>query len=241
MATTRIKRIGGIYKDDDFLKLLRQINGRAILVVAIINQHCDECEKLHKFVGQLEQGFIDKMPQLIMVYGIGDIPLGGENEKSPPVIKSEDSKAEDKKKSGLGDSRILKWDKIPDSHGYAIFTSETDVLTYHGIFDHDEFVPNILDSIRRFKSSIKSIAGLPGKKLFKEKKRSGIIIETSGATQNSQIIELENKVKSFEQKSSLPIYFCKGIAQEISYIVEGQEIQKIKGFKLEKLLKKIKK
>lgn len=238
MATTRIKRIGGIYKDDDFLKLLKQINGRAVLVVTIINQNCEECEKLHKFVGQLEHGFIDKMPQLVMLYGIGDVPL--DDEEAPPPAKSDDSR-EDKKKSSLGDSRILKWDKIPDSHGYAIFTSETDVLTYNGTFDHDEFVPNILDSIRRFKSSIKSIAGLPGKRIFKENKRSGIIIETSGATQNSQIIELENKVKSFEQKSSVPIYFCKGISQEISYIVDGKEIQKIKGFKLEKLLKKIKK
>jgi hypothetical protein len=242
MATNRIKKLGGIYKNDDFKKLLSQLNGRALLVVAIINQHCDECIKLHKFVGQLEQGFIDKLPQLVMVYGISDLPLTQEKEESgrSPTSSSENGDGGEGPKK-LGDSRILSWAGIPSGHGYAIFLSENDVLTYQGDFDHDEFVPNIIDNIRRFRSSIKTIAGLKGKRIFMEKKRSGIIIETSGATQNSQILELEGKVNSYKEKLKIPVYFCKGLGQEISYIVDGEVKQKIKGFNFDKILRKIKK
>ncbi len=242
MATNRIKKLGGIYKNDDFKKLLNQLNGRALLVVAIINQHCDECIKLHKFVGQLEQGFIDKLPQLVMVYGISDLPLtpekGGSDRSS--VSNSENDNGEESQKK-LGDSRILTWAGIPSGHGYAIFLSENDVLTYQGDFDHDEFVPNIIDNIRRFRSSIKTIAGLKGKRIFMEKKRSGIIIETSGTTQNSQILELEGKVNSYKEKLKIPVFFCKGLSQEIAYIVDGEVKQKIKGFNFDKILRKIKK
>lgn len=234
--------MGGIYKNDDFKKLLNQLNGRALLVVAIINQHCDECIKLHKFVGQLEQGFIDKLPQLVMVYGISDLPLTEEKEGSggSSMSNSENSNGEERPKK-LGDSRILSWAGIPTGHGYAIFLSENDVLTYQGDFDHDEFVPNIIDNIRRFRSSIKTIAGLKGKRIFMEKKRSGIIIETSGTTQNSQILELEGKVNAYKEKLKIPVYFCKGLSQEISYTVEGEVKQKIKGFNFDKFLRKIKK
>ena len=240
MATNRIKKIGGQYKTDGFLKLLNQLNGRALLVVSIMNQHCEECIKLHKFAGQLEQGFIDKLPQLVMVYGISDLPLP-EDEGKPARSHKSDEDGDDEAPKKLGDSRILSWDGIPSGHGYAIFLSEHDVLTYDGVFDHDEYVPNIIDNIRRFRSSIKTLAGLKGKRIFMEKKRSGIVIETSGTTQNSQILELENKVNSYEKKLRIPVYFCKGMTQEISYIVEGGIQQKIKGFNFDKLLRKIKK
>ena len=243
MATNRVKKIGGQYKTEGFVKLLNQLNGRALLVVSIMNQHCEECIKMHKFVGQLEQGFIDKLPQLVMVYGISDAVLPEEDAKpaKPPRKSSEDGEEEEAEKKKLGDSRILSWDGIPSGHGYAIFLSENDVLTYDSTFDHDEYVPNIIDNIRRFRSSIKTLAGLKGKRILMEKGRSGIVIETSGTTQNSQILDLENKVNSYEKKMKIPVYFCKGMTQEISYIVEGEVKTKIKGFNFDKLLRKIKK
>lgn len=242
MATNRVKRIGGRYKTDGFLKLFNQLNGRALLVVTIINQHCEECIKLHKFVTQLENGFIDKLPQLVMVYGISDLPLQGEDGKSSKSSRrSEENKESEEGPKTLGDTRILSWDGLETGHGYAIFLNEKDILTYQGVFDHDECVPNIIDNMRRFRSSIRTLAGLKGKRIFMEKQRSGIVIETSGTTQNSQILELENKVTSYEKKLRIPVYFCKGMTQEISYIVEGEVQQKIKGFNFDKLLRKIKK
>jgi len=242
MATNRIKKLGGVYTDDDFKKLLRQLSGRAILVVAMINQHCEECIKLHKFVGQLNQGFIDKLPQLVMVHGISDMPLsnGKEKQERSSSKAANTSSGEDKKQIKLGDSRILTWNGIPEGHGYAIYLSETDVLTYRDVFEHDEFVTNIIDNLRRFRSSIKTLAGLKGKNIFIAKKRSGIVIETSGTTQNSQILELEKQVAAYESKLKIPVYFCKGFNQEMSYIVGGEVKQKIKGFNFNKLLKKIK-
>jgi len=248
MGTTRVKKIGGHYKDEGFLKLLRQLNGRAILVVTLINRHCEECIKLHKFIGQLEQGFIDKLPQLVMVYGISDRPLAVEDERNQKPSRKTEREDKDEPKSEKGenkkslvDTRILSWESIPEGHGYAIFLSENDVLFYKGTFDHDEYVPNIIDNIRRFRSSIKTLAGLKGKRIFMERKRTGIVIETSGTTQNSQIIELENRVKSFEKKVTLPIYFCKGMTQEITLIVEGDIKTRMKGLNLEKFLRKIQK
>jgi hypothetical protein len=118
--------------------------------------------------------------------------------------------------------------------------SETDVQYYRGTFNHDEFTTNIIDNLRRFKSSIRTLAGLNAKNLFIKKKRSGIIIETSGVTQQSQVMELEEKLKSYGAKLSMPVYFCKGISQEISLIVSGETRFKIKGHNLTKFLKKIK-
>jgi len=241
MATNRVKRIGGRHKTDGFVKLLNQLNGRALLVVTIINQHCEECIKLHKFITQLENGFIDKLPQLVMVYGISDVPLEEVDGKPARSSKqSEDDREEKKEHKKLGDSRILSWDGLASGHGYAVFLSAADVLTYQGVFDHDEYVPNIIDNIRRFRSSIKTLAGLTGKRVFMEKRRSGIVIETSGTTQNSQILELEKKVNSYEKKLKIPVYFCKGITQEISYIVDGEVQHKVKGFNFDKLLRRIK-
>jgi len=240
MATTRLKKIGGNYRDENFHKLLSQLNGRALLVVTVINEHCDECAKLHKFIGQLEQGFIDKMPQMVMVYGINNQPIDetvGENKTGKASVNPEGRTEEPKTK--LADSRTLNWESIPEGHGYGIFLSEKDVLLYKGIFDHDEYVSNIIDNIRRFQSSIKTIAGLAGKRLFLEKRRSGIIIETSGATQNSQIMDIENKVKSYEGRLKIPVYFCKSISQEMSYVIDGEVKFKMKGFNFDKLLRKI--
>lgn len=235
--TTRIKRIGGQHKTEGFLKLLQQLNGRAVLVVTIINQHCDECIKLHNFIGQLEQGFIDKFPQLVMVYGISDKKIATEGSASKP--RESNNNPDGAKKARLSDTRILEWDGLPEGHGYAIFLSDQDILYYKGEFNHDEFITNIVDNIRRFRSSIKTLAGLKGKRVFLEKKRSGIIIETSGTTQNSQILELENKVKTFERKVAMPFYFCKSMTQEMSYVVNGEVKLKAKGLNLEKFLRKI--
>ncbi len=241
MGSNRIKKLGGNFDNTAFKKILKQLNGRAILVVAVINKNCDECQKLLKFAGQLEAGFIDKLPQLVMLYGINPTPL----DESPKGGKSDNSTnseedGEGKKKRALADSRVLNWDEIPEGHGYGIFLNETDILYYKGTFNHDEFATNIIDNLRRFKSSIKTLAGLNAKNLFFKKKRTGIIIETSGATQQSQIMELEEKVKSYGNKLTTPVYFCKGINQEITLVIAGKTRFRIKGHNLSKFLKKIK-
>ena len=76
--------------------------------------------------------------------------------------------------------------------------------------------------------------------MFIKKKRTGIIIETSGATQHSQIMDLEEKVKSYGKKITTPVYFCKGINQEITLVVGGVTRHRVKGHNLDKFLKKIK-
>lgn len=241
MGSNRLKKLGGNFSNAAFKKVLKQLNGRAILTIAVINKNCDECAKLLKFVGQLEAGFIDKLPQLVMFYGINPTPLDGGGDTAKPE-KGKDAGGDSKKgqQRRLADSGILHWDEIPEGHGYGIFLSETDVLYYKGNFDHDEFATNIIDNLRRFKSSIKTLAGLNAKNMFMKKKRTGIIIETSSATQQSQIMELEDKVKSYGTKLSTPVYFCKGINQEISLIVGGETIFRLKGHNLVKFLKKIK-
>jgi hypothetical protein len=242
MSSNRLKKLGGNFNNTAFRKVLKQLNGRAILTIVVINKNCEECAKLLKFVGQLEAGFIDKLPQLVLFYGINPTPLdagsdSGRKEKSREPA-GEEGKKEQKRR--LADSGILHWDEIPEGHGYGIFLNETDVLYYKGNFDHDEFATNIIDSLRRFRSSIKTLAGLYAKNMFMKKKRTGIIIETSGATQQSQIMELEDKVKSYGSKLSTPVYFCKGINQEITLIVGGETVFRLKGHNLVKFLKKIK-
>ena len=253
MGSTRIKKIGGIYQTGDFTKIIRQLNGRAILAVAIINSPCDECSKMLKFVHQLEGGFIDKLPQLVMIYGISNQKTqkaeDGKKEPKPVAVNESDNQDEEKaspkvqnggkEKKALGDSRFLVWDGLPHHHGYALFLSHEDVLYYTDIFDHDEFVSNIVDNIRRFKSSIKTIEGLTGKRKFLKSKRTGIIVETNSATPQSQIMKIEEKVKSFEGKLPTAVYFCKGLAQEMSLVRSGEIIIKKRGLQLDKFLKKI--
>jgi hypothetical protein len=242
MSSNRIKKLGGNYDNKSFKKVVKQLNGRAILVVAVMNKHCEDCGKLMNFIGQLEAGFIDKLQQLVMFYGINTTPLG-EVEETRPAPKTSESdnneEGEQKSKKGLSDSRILNWKEIPEGHGYGIFLSENDVLYYKGDFNHDEFVSNIVDNIRRFKSSIKTLAGLSAKNQFMKKKRTGIIIETNGATQHSQIMDLEEKVKSFGPKLTTPVYFCKGINQEMQLIIGGNLVHKQKGHNITKFPKKI--
>ncbi len=237
MASNRIKKMGGNFTLESFKKVLKQLNGRAILVVTIINKNCDECAKLQKFIGQLENGFIDKLPQLVMLYGFNPTPLEeAADAKKRPAGKSEDENGEKKQ---LSDTRVLSWNQIPEGHGYAIFLSENDILFYRGDFDHDEYATSIIDNIRRFKSSIKTLAGLTAKNQFIKKKRTGIIIETSGATQQSQIMELEEKVKSYGPKLKTPVYFCKGFNQEMVLVLKGEVVHKQKGYNLPKFLKKV--
>ncbi len=238
MGNNRIKKLGGKYDNNSFKKVLKQLNGRAILVVAIINRNCEECNKLLKFIGQLEAGFIDKLQQLVMLYGFNSTPLEDAEAKAPAKT-SGDSEEEEGKKKGLSDTRILDWKEIPEGHGYGIFLSENDILYYKGDFNHDEFVTNIVDNIRRFKSSIKTLAGLSAKNQFLKKKRTGIIIETNGATQQSQIMDLEEQVKTYGPKLATPVYFCKGINQEMQLIVGGNIVYKQKGHNITKFLKKL--
>lgn len=242
MASNRIKKLGGNYTNESFKKVLKQLNGRAVLVVTVMNQNCEECAKLQKVIGQLENGFIDKLPQLVMLYGFNSTSL--DMEEAPPKRNKKsdnDQESEGKEKKQLADSRVLNWDEIPEGHGYGIFLSEEDILYYKGSFDHDEFMSNIIDNLRRFKSSIKTLAGLNAKNQFIKKKRTGIIVETSGATQQSQIMDLEKVVKAYEGKLSTPIYFCKGINQEITLIVKGDVTHKQKGHNLQKFLRKVRK
>lgn len=239
MASNRIKKLGGNYTNDSFRKVVKQLAGRAILVVTVINTHCDECDKLQRFISQLEAGFIDKMQQLVMFYGYNETPLDDEEAKKRKPEKRGQDDEEGGEKMKLSDSRFLHWEEIPEGHGYAIFMNETDVLYYRDSFDHDEYVPNIVDSIRRFKSSIKTIAGLNAKREFIKKGRTGIIIETSGATQNSQIMELEETVNTFGSRLTTPVYFCKGLNQEIIYVLKGEIKHRQKGHNFRKFLKKI--
>ena len=240
MASKRLKKIGGKYRNKSFNKLLNQLNGRALLVVTIINRHCDECAKLQKFIGQLESGFIEKVPQLVMLYGYSEIPLDAPPEKkSRPQKSDSQNNEEEKEKKPLSDSRLLDWEEIPEGHGYGIFLSDTEIQYYKNDFEHDEFALNIIDNLRRFKSSIKTLAGLNAKRQFIKKQRTGIIIETSGATQQTQIMELEKKVEELGGKLKTPVYFCKSISQEISLIDKGELKYKIRGHNFEKFLKKI--
>ena len=240
MASNRIKKLGGEYENNSFKKVLRQLNGRAVLVVAVLNKNCEECGKILNFIGQLEAGLIDKFQQLVLFYGFNPSPLDGSEEIKKQPKKEESEEGDDKKKKkGLSDSRILYWKDLPECHGYGIFLSENDILYYKGEFNHDEFVANIVDNIRRFKSSIKTLAGLNAKNQFIKKKRTGIIIETNGATSHSQIMELEEKVKSFGSKLTTPVYFCKGINQEMQLIIGGDLVHRQKGHNITKFLKKL--
>ena len=253
LGSTRIKKIGGIYKTEDFNKIIQQLNGRAILAVAIVNSTCEECSKMLKFVQQLESGFIDKLPQLVMIYGFStqEVKKNEDRRKESRPVEVDENSSNDKEKESpksrnekngkkaLGDSRFLIWDGLPSHHGYALFLSHEDVLYYSDNFDHEEFVTNIVDNIRRFKSSIRTIEGLAGKRKFFKSKRTGIIVETNSATPQSQIMKIEEKVKSFAGRLPTSVYFCKGLAQEMSLVRAGEVIIKKRGLQLDKFLKKI--
>ncbi|PCI29580.1 MAG: hypothetical protein COB67_03650 [SAR324 cluster bacterium] len=240
--SNRIKRLKGTYEDADFKKVLKQLNGRAMLVVAIINNNCQDCEKIVQFTKHLESGFISKLPQLVMLYGHNSSTLEMREDRDSPAAEEKDEKSEKKvegsKKGGLGDSRDLSWAMIPEGHGYCIYMGEGQPVTYHGIFEHGDFGNNIIDSLRRFKSSIRTLAGLPAKRRFMDNKGTGIVIETNGATPQSKIIEIENKLKTYESKLRTPVYFCKGIAQEMCLFDKGVIKYRMKGFNIDKFLRK---
>lgn len=240
----RIIRLSGIYKD--FNKLQKQLEGRALLVVTIINSNCEECgTKLQKFIHQLEQGFIKKVPRLVMVYGYNTTSISAGNERTETAgiqqeLENDKSEEDPKKEKKLGDSRILEWDEIPSGHGYGIIFGSANRQLFSDDFNHDEYMPNILDNLRRFDSPLRTLAGLSAKKQFFENKRTGVIVETNNITQNSKIIELENLLKSYGDQLSVPFNFCKGINQEIVLVDKGEIKHKTKGLKIEKFMKKTK-
>lgn len=243
MASTRVKKLGGVYSEESFKKIVKQLNGRAILVVVMVNSHCPDCQKLLKFIQQLENGFIDRLPQLFLVYGFSDrkVLSADEVEKSKSAEEKANTEEGEKEKGDavLGDSRFLFWEKMVENHGYAIFVSEQDIQYYNEGFEHDEFVQNIIDTLRRFKSSIRTLQGLSGKRDFMNKKRSGIIIETNSATPQSQIMAVEEYVKEQNERLKIPVYFCKGIAQEMLLVKSGEVVFKQKGLKIDKFIRKI--
>ena len=235
MQSTRLRKLGGKYKDEDFQKVVKQLGGRAVLLVLIINTNCDECIKLQNFIGQLKQGAIDKLQKLVALYGFNKTSLDLQTVERE---KSTRSKKDTDEKDKLSDTNHLFWDKIPNGHGYAIFLSEQNVLYYNDTFNHEELVPNIVDAIRRSNSAIRTIEGLKGKRQFMDKKRTGIIIETSGTTAQDKIIELEQKVTSAGKKLHTPVFFCKGLTEEITMIEKGANTFTLKGFNFDKFLKK---
>jgi len=237
MQSTRLRKLGGRYKDEDFEKVVKQLGGRAVLLVLIINKNCDECLKLHNFVNQLKQGAIDKLKNLVVLYGFNKTSLDL-NAVERDRERSTKAQKEDDEKNKVSDTSNLYWDKIPNGHGYAIFLSEKNVLYYNDTYTHEELLPNIVDSIRRLNSAVRTIEGLKGKRQFMEKKRTGIIIETSGTTKQEKIIELEQKVATAGKKLHTPVFFCKGLTEEINMIEKGSNTYKLKGLNFDKFLKK---
>ena len=97
----------------------------------------------------------------------------------------------------------------------------------------------MLTTIRRVGSSVRTLAGLPGKREFVEKKRSGIVVEYASSTKTSEISECEQEVAKYQSKLALPVYFCKGLTAEITLVYKGNSLHKNKGLDLEKFLKKM--
>ena len=239
----RIKKLGGEFKANSFDRLIKQIEGKGVLLVAIINTKCEDCQKLQDFINILKGGWIQKLPNLVVCYGYSNRSVDGEpspveDKKSPgsPEMGTDDKVKNQQK---LGDSSVFNWEKIPDGHGYALYTATDNVQVYSGAFDHEEFKTNIVTAIRRYKSPVQTLAGLPGKRQFLEAKRSGIVIETSSSTANSEITALEAEVLKNESKLNVKVYFCKGITQEIALVKGGSVVFRQKGLTFEKFLKKM--
>jgi len=235
----RLKKLGGNYKANSFNRLAQQIEGKGILFVAVVNTSCEECQKIQDFLNQLRDGLLQKLPNLVTCYGYTGLPVGEAVVPAPEPKKGEelDDKLKDQKK--LADSKVFHWDKLPESHGYALFSSPTDVQIYDGTFDHDELKLNVVTALRRCKSPVRSLAGLSGKREFMSGKRSGIIVETTSATQNSEVVAVEAEVVKNEKKLKQKVFFCKGLAQEITLVKDGVVAYRLKGLSFEKFLKKI--
>jgi len=235
----RLKKIGGNYKVNSFDRLAKQIEGKGILLVAIVNTSCEDCQKIQDFLNQLRDGLLQKLPNLVVCYGYTGAPLSGEEPPAAPPGPQEglDDKVKDQTK--LADSKVFHWEKLPENHGYALLSSPTDVQVYDGTFDHEELKLNIVTALRRCKSPVRTLAGLPGKRQFMEAKRTGIIVETTSSTQNSEVSAVEAEVTKNEAKLKVKVYFCKGLTQEISLVKNGAVVSKQKGLSFEKFLKKM--
>ena len=240
----RIKKLGGSFKKDSFDKLVRQVEGKGVLLVVIVNTKCSDCQKLQDFINALGEGWIQKLPNLVVCYGYSNASLDDDDENSAQEENLSqdagtggDEAAKGQKK--LSDSKLFSWETLPQEHGYAILTSPAEVQVYTGGFDHDEFKANIITAVRRCKSPIRTLAGLPGKRQFMEAKRTGIVVETASSTANSEISALEEEVKKSESKLNIKVYFCKGLTTEISLIKAGEIIHRQKGLSFEKFLKKM--
>ena len=97
----------------------------------------------------------------------------------------------------------------------------------------------MIDTLRRFSSSIRTLPGLAAKKKFLDQKGTAIIVETQTTTAASKISELEGVIGQYMSKIKIPVYFCKGLSQEIAFYQNGQQVVKVRGYNFEKLLKKI--
>ncbi|OGH04264.1 MAG: hypothetical protein A2600_10970 [Candidatus Lambdaproteobacteria bacterium RIFOXYD1_FULL_56_27] len=246
----RIKKLGGQFGAKSFNTLAKQIEGKGVLWVTMINTGCPECQKIQDFINLLKSGWIDKLPNLVACYGYSNIkadappdPKEKPKEKEAPKKKTgkdEPAEAEEAKaKKALADSNLFAWESLPQGHGYALFTSPQDVQIYGADFDHEEFKNNLLTTIRRYKSPVKTLAGLPGKRQFMDAKRTGIIVETTTTTANSEISAVEQEAAKLEGKLAIKIYFCKGITQEICLVKDGAILFRNKGLALDKFLKKM--
>ncbi len=239
----RLQKINGNLGENDFTKILKQIEGRGVLLVVVLNRNCPDCEKIQLFINSLQEGLIKKLANLVCFYGYSEQPL----DQADDIIKAYEiqkrkagkSDGEDKKKKQLTDSNIFTWDLIPEGHGYAIYTGPTDCMLVRTDFDHSEFASNVIDTIRRFASSIRTLPGLAAKKKFLENKGTAIIVETTGASAASKVSALEQEIAQYKGKIKVPIYFCKGLGEEITYFQNGQAIAKVKGFKFSKLIKEL--
>ncbi len=241
--TNRLKKIGGKLAENSFAKLLKQIEGRGVLAVLVINRTCPECDKLQLFVSNLEQGAIQKAPNLVLFYGYSSIPI----EQGEAVAKAAEKRKEraaanpeeTEQNNSLSDTTVLDWETIPEGHGYALFTRPDEKIVFRGDFDHDAFHTTVLDTLRRFRTSIRTLPNLAAKRRFIEQQGTGILVETHGATPQSKISAVEAEIAPYMAKLKMPVYFLRSITQEISYYQNGQLLAKVKGLNFQKLLKKI--
>ena len=183
----RLNKVAGNLNEKAFLKITKQIEGRGVVVVAMVNRTCTECDKIQLFVNKLEGGWLKKMPNLVFFYGYNETVVEkqvDDNGRPIPPKKTSDS--------ALGDSNIFNWPPLPDGHGYAIFTSPTEVSYVKDDINHDEFETMIIDTLRRFNSSIRTLPNMGARKKFIDGGGTGIVVETSGNTKASKIAECEN-------------------------------------------------
>lgn len=232
--STRIKKLQGKFGSAQLSKILEQIDGKGILCVVSINPNCNECKRIQMFVNKLENGLIHKMPDLIMLYGYSR----GVQVKKAETEEGEEV-AETSEPTLAVNAKSMEWADHSDGHGYSIYLSEDNVSVQTGEFDHSEFSDTLLDYLRRFRSSVLTLADLEARRKFLEKKRTGIIVETRSSTKNSDILKLEEYVKARRTTVKIPIYFLKGVAEEVSYVFKGEYKIKQKGLSLEKLFKNI--